>query len=579
MNVSNAFDFIHYRIHVSCLMCLDQSCVILKAFDSTDTEFVKRMDAVESLKVACCKCIAKYDIVEVLEPVADYLPVKVVAFLLSELDEFQFGQFQGYVSKGANIEILFIPIYKTLCQKIEWRPCTVWKHEALKSELECYSFRYWESKIASAIMANTNMQDRVLFKICTRVPHFVVRLKLRFAIWSNKVFQLLPLLTHVRHITFKVNDNKNTKKIFAVCKNWMLLEEIKLINNDQNIQWMPLLKELLKFKIHQNKSIVLSIHSGDFGCFYRSHMLSLMGGALHGMSGLKLCLFDKYIYRPNFLAPYSKVECIKVLKLKYLNGADDSLLDIIKHAPPCTNANYAISRLHLKCITISNPSFTAFQHWRFSRIERFYMAHISIDLDKATLLAEHAMFWPFAKQIIFRSCSITTNGFSVLLPAMVRGRGCENLVDLDVSCNACETLETFTEFLSSNNLTKLKALAMLGYGNNEMTFPMSFLTCIQKLTLSRLHMEYVVHTNQEIHPVINHLCTSSNDLFGRIIIYIKPGVVERVKEILKYQLSKKRKPTTTCLPKIQVNTIVHSRIHHFSNVGHVVFTNEPHISI
>lgn len=87
------------------------------------------MNSVKSLKLASCKCIASFDIVEVLEPVADILPVEIVQLLLAELDEFQFGQFHSFVPKEANIENLFIRRYKNLYLETRLADCSIWDYD------------------------------------------------------------------------------------------------------------------------------------------------------------------------------------------------------------------------------------------------------------------------------------------------------------------------------------------------------------------------------------------------------------------------------------------------------------------
>lgn len=486
--------------------------------------------------------------------------------LLSEMDDYQFGQFSSFFSKGANAEILFIQKYRKMDAKIMEGSWYNWDRVLVDNELEYYGRKYWETRILAALRITSDVQNAKLLNICTKVAQFVVDLDVCFAKWNANALENLALLTNVRYITLDAKDDTDVAKILSLCKKYTLLEKITILFLQDNKNLLPSLKELLEFKMYVNKRVVLMIGKSLSGSIHLSDVFSYLGEALHGLSGLNITMCTADYGRKFDLSPYSRVACIKELQLLYLSGTEECLLDVIRHAPPCKNENYAISRLRFLRCKISTPSYTAFQHWRFSRLEYFSISRTRIGHDEAALLAEHASFWPFVKEVSLHSCRIPSSGFLLLLPAMVRGRGCENLVKLDFSMNDCTTLETFNNFFSSDNLTKLNALCM-GNGNTIPSIPSEFLTGIQKLPLLYLNMEYLKLGIQQIYQLLCCILSKSDVQLQEIKVNISPFSQKRARSPQSQLNCLLRNCNTPCLQSVRVYTTANGtcRIVHGEN--------------
>lgn len=67
-----------------------------------------------SLKIICCKAIAKYESVEILQPIGDILPIDIVGHLLTLFDNIQVKKFHAICPKAAIVERKLIEKYKKL---------------------------------------------------------------------------------------------------------------------------------------------------------------------------------------------------------------------------------------------------------------------------------------------------------------------------------------------------------------------------------------------------------------------------------------------------------------------------------
>lgn len=413
------------------------------------------MDRTESLKVACCKCIAKYDIVEMLEPVAYMLPIKIVELLLAEFGIFQFGQFSSYFSMREDVQKLLTQKYKHLLQKVNGGKYKNWDYIQDTTELDYYCSQFWKVRVASALQETGIVQSGLISEFCVNIPHLVRHLHVNNVIRRKTVFKILPRFRNIQCISLTVDDF--TKKWFLLADQWPNLRKIKLkiVKNDT---LLPFVKEFLNAKRRKNKGIVLSfrVTTPTCGPGYFLNLMHALGDDIQGIEGLKLHNHKLNHGYNEFLTIYSRVNCMKEIKVWHFRDTANILGAIVRDAPQYTNEAHKISKLHVESSYFTRHNFYALHHWRFSRIECFNLSHMYIGLEGALIMAEYATFWPFVKRFILHDCYIPTTAFSWLLPAMVRGKGCEKLFELDLSLNECDTLEPLMKFLSSDNLIKLK---------------------------------------------------------------------------------------------------------------------------
>lgn len=532
------------------------------------TEFDNIMNSAKSLKFACCQCIARYDMIENVKPVVDLLPLKIIELLLLELDEFQFSQFHCFFATGADAEYLFVQKYKNLAQANKLKFKKHWSRVVAYNEFEYYCDKYWQTRFTAALRDGSNRQNARLVELCTKVPHLIKRLKTTSANWNIATLKLLSLLPNVKSIKLKGNSNTILASLLPRCKHWKSLASIKLCISRKNINWLPPLKDLLDYKIAQNKSIVFTIYYNGIGLRFPSNMFSFLGETIHGMSGLKMSL--GFVNRKLCLAPYSRVECIKELKITHNERNEETLLEVIRYAPQCTDLNNAISKLHLQIFSISRQSCRAFQHWRFSRLETFCLENGSLGHDEAALLTEHASFWPFIRRFTLRFCKIPHSGFLLLLSAMVRGRGCENLVELNLMWHDTITLETFNDFLSSDNLIKLKVVTLKGPLDTVTSLPSQFLSNIRKIPLVYLNMWSFRLEIEQVYQIVCSMFSKSDVHQREMIIRAVPYTAENPQKPLVALNALLAKNSIPCIKRVQVEAIANRilRIGHAGNSEH-----------
>lgn len=226
------------------------------------------------------------------------------------------------------------------------------------------------------------------------------------------------------HIIFGLYRYQSSKYI-RPCQKLEILEKLKLLEFGDHPDLFLRLKQFLQFKAHKNEHIALDFTEFRFSETQKrlSNLFTYLGGAIHGISGLIFSYGPRYRTESHdeALTAYSKVECIKILKLRRANGVKNCLLNIISDAPPCTNEDHMLSMLRLEYVKLSKPSFVAFSHWRFSRLNHFHLSQVHVGHDGARLLAKYATFWPFLKRFISHDCQIPSRGFLLLFPAMVWG--------------------------------------------------------------------------------------------------------------------------------------------------------------
>lgn len=477
------------------------------------------MYQVKSLKTLCCNSFVENDNVEVLQPIVDMLPMDIVKYLLTIFDDFQFSRFHASYPAGATYKMVFIEKYIQLGKWGYYR-----SENCLKgNELKNWSLKYWTCRVVrTAMLSIKEVRIDYLTEVCTKVPHLLQCLHLWKIILNDSALELLGIFSNIRCVW--IDGSVNFEKMFRLAKTWRQLRKIRLsyISNTPNI--MPILKDFLEFKSSKNERVILNLGDVSFGKNNGNliELLQLFGDSIQCLAGLHLRRCSHSFKHQPYLTTYSKVDRIKEVKLRSYRTVEACLLDIVKHAPAFTNVDNVMVKLRLQDVKLTLNSYTAFQHWRFSRLEYFLLSDVNIGHGGAALLAKHATFWPFVKRFVALNCGIPGSGFSLLLPAMVRDEGCENLVELDLRKNMCcaATFELIVKFLTSKCMTKLKILGMFGFNYPVCSFPRQFLPSLTQLFLVELDLTSVELNRKQVYEILYCVLSKTTYHLRRINAFV-----------------------------------------------------------
>lgn len=482
------------------------------------------MNQVDSLKICCCRSIVNDDNVEILQPVIDMLPMDIIEYLLAIMNDFQFSRFHGSYASGLKFERLFAEHYKKLERDNIDSASRLYLAFSVEYDLCKICVDYWNMRVAAALLKEKREQIDLIFKICTKDPHLVQAVNATNA--KNATLDLLPRFTNVRRLTFEVHQKTKLEKMYALARSWKMLQEIILKVFDESTLLWQSLKQFLDLKIQNNERVMLTLN-GTFlpkNQKYTFYDLSGLGDAIHGISGLTLDHPPGASDFREWLETYSRVRCINKLDFRFCDHFGTSLLNITKHAPAYTSNDDALSKLIVTYIKgpLSLYNYIAFQHWRFSKLEYFHMWYVNIGQEGAMLLAKYATFWPFVKHCIFHKCDIPSEGFLLLLPAMIRGKGCEKLVNLDVHRNGDQTatFEAFTKFLNFKSFANLKYLAIFRLNCESPSTLCQLLATIQKLPLVKLDMSDIIFTLEQFHQFLNTMLSKSTHQLQEIRVCV-----------------------------------------------------------
>lgn len=411
---------------------------------------------VDTLKTLCCNYIASNDIYEVLEPVADILPIEIVEHLFLKMDDFQLGHFSSFLPNGEDVQKLLLGRLKNLLEQSLDGYRKIQDYDGECTELEYLCYRYWKMQVKLALIKSQRaMQTGLLFEIGARVPHLIKHLNATDASMRNSVFSCVPRFHSVQCVSFTVDTY--IKKWFEVATQWPYLRKMKLTLN-KNDTLLPYLKDLLSAKRRKHENLVLSLclTSPHCGPMYFSKLMDGLGDDIHEISGFNLLNHEHNRGYKEFLTIYSKVSCMKEIKVQHYRDTPEILLALIQDAPEYPVEGHALTKLQIDTSYFTRHNFYVIHHWRFSQLEHFEITNTYLGHSGAAILAEYATFWPFVKRFILRDCHIPAMGFAELLRNMVRGKGCEQLFELDLSLNDCDALEPFVKFWSCKEFPKLK---------------------------------------------------------------------------------------------------------------------------
>lgn len=480
------------------------------------------MSQVENLKFICCKSIVECDNVEILQPIVDILPMDIVEFLLTLFDHFQFYRFHAKYPSGGKFEKLFMRMYWKFFNKKEGILFEITPKFSKQKDLNECSNHYWKLLVALAMRTEVYLAN-FFSDICSKGPHLVHDLKMTNRKLNDVCLDRLSRLTNVRYVSIQIRDSSNVKKMLRLAKKWRKLQKIKLeILNTKTLFW-HCLKEFLEFKMRNNESIILSID----GKMVRSptyifDMLSFLGDAIYGISGLKLKSCAVSPRHRHILPKFSNVKRFEEIKFRHCRDIGTCLVDFTNHTPLDMSGDNTLSSLYFENIELPLENYIAFQHWKFSTIENFYMSDVHVGHDGAALLAKHATFWPFIIRFILRNCKIPGSGIEILLPAMVRGRGCEHLVELSLFGNRCHmaTIKAFSKFLNIQHVRKLKILHMFRYHFEMYSLPLEFLNGMGKFPLVDVYMGDIVLNMKEFHGLMHCMLTASESQLRKITLCV-----------------------------------------------------------
>lgn len=487
------------------------------------------MNQVDSLKTQCCKSIVNDDNFNMLQPIVDILPMEILEHWFALFDEFQCRRFYRSTLSETTSEMLYVKMYRKSYQnKID--------NALPKSLVFPQGFELslpWKRRLASILEKPKEEQFSLLLEICAKVPHIVHVLHLFDDQPEDARLARFSRFTKIRCLSLKTEGDVEVNKLFRLAENWKMLQKIKLtITHEETPLWQSL-KQFLELKLQKNENVHVSF-AGEIFTQHRKfivNLFSFLGNSIHGMSGMTLRFpFNANIQR-NWLIEYSKVQCIRKLKFKgwYHNSA--YLLDIVRNAPIHTSDDNTVSKLHLHYIELPRDNYIAFQHWRFSRIEYFNMTNVNMGYTGATLLATFATFWPFLKRFILRCCSIPSSGFSKLLPAMVCGRGCEHLMELDFGKNVFydTSMKAFLTFLNKDHVKKLKSMRLFEYYFPTPLLPPQLITGLQKIPLVHLDMSEIILELDQLYQLLNTLLIKIDNQL-REITFLVPSWFSTIRD-------------------------------------------------
>lgn len=498
-----------------------------------------QMNQVDKLKFLCCSSFAKHDNVEMLQPIIDMLPMDIVEYLLTKLEDFQISRLHANFSVGAKFQRLFVQKYWHLIRNEDAQRIS--NSFRKRNDLNKQCLRYWKIHIAAVLRKPEKIQTSLMLHLCAKVPHLVQRLYIVTEEVNDASLALLSQFSNVKCLSFSVRCSSDVQKLIVLAENWSSLQKIEINLTDEGTEMWQSVKDFLQNKLQENKGIVIWLRISILkpSYLYLINLFSFLEDTIHSIAGLDVGFPGGPVVRDEWMQIYSKVKCIKKLKLRHFVTNRVSLLDITDDAPAYTSDDNALSKLHLKFIKLSLVSYLAFQHWRFSRLEYFYISFANIGHEGAALLAKHAVFWPFVKRVTLRRCHIPDSGFLLLLPAMVHGRGCEKLTQLDLRQNECHDLafEALHTFLNVKQVTNLKEFAMLRIRLGNSLLPTQFLTAIQKLPLAYLNMSEVHFFNlAQFHQLLHCLLSKSGSMLQEVLLCMPSwfiGDLEQHKKDLK----------------------------------------------
>lgn len=449
------------------------------------------------LQTICCKEIARHDLVSELEEVAHVLPMEVTEYLLSTLNTYQFVQFHRFFPVGAQEEKLFVEKYK----KYIHPSLSSLRFEDLHrvflgyaNELQLCCQFFCARELVPIIHSNRKYGEESFNEISNKAAECVITIGFYPKLAEYISPDQLCRFSNTQSIKLSTNTISQARKIFEFAKRCKLLQRIEL----SRISFIPELGEcltqFLNYKANKNESVRLQFSRMYEPCGINRSWFYNLGEAIHAISGISIAEANiAAIFEQEWLVFYSQARHIDEIELQNVDNVSTVLSEIAKSSPP-QNDNVALSKLKLVEIPIKLETLRSLQHWRFSRLEELYMCRIELGDHGSLMLADHATFWPFVKNVRCIFCNLTTNGLLHLLPAMVHGDGCKKLEVFDISQNKIQKKGLFHvgKFLRSPNTKKLKIFHMDGAYFDESRYTSFFLESLRFTTFIAISLSSCV---------------------------------------------------------------------------------------
>lgn len=488
----------------------------------------------KSLRTLACDEIVKHDLVGKLKPVAKLLPLSVVTYLLSILDTDQFSLFHTYFPPGAKEERLFIEKYHALSLPSNGPLDYLrdWILSDMDNEVTYLAHRYWCTRLRDTMERTISLSARKFWNLSDKVYGFVVDLCLPMYEMENESVNNLKLFVNVQRMSFNRTHFKTIQKTMKIAKSYTHLKEIHFRAITCTKQLSQCIIKFLTCKISKQEHATLSFRDCSAKDVTIAEWLVQFGDATNGISGIKMMYSYADKNHSAWIKEYSKLDHLKKLELDGLRGVDKCLFDMIHHAPP-RKVKERLSSLKLKSLTIDKDCYKVFRHWRFHQLEYFDISGTKITFDAVVLLAKHARFWPFVKHLKMTSCHLPRKGLVHLLPAMVEGDGCKNLIVLDISDNQVDPagFAALGDFLNSENLKNLKAAYLNRFFSTEMQIPPPFLEAVHSLSLIELDMGYSRMNLDSIHQLLYAIFTKPQLSMQKLCIFFRPWEYDTIQTL------------------------------------------------